>query len=59
MLSKLIEIFTGRCQHNGGEDYGWPTRRTDGQDWQVCTRCGHERLSPVQFCTRSARVVQE
>ncbi len=48
---RLILAIFGRCGHRGGLAYGWPTRRVDGQDWQACTECGHERLSPLQFNT--------
>lgn len=48
-LKHLLCILMGRCWHRGGLAYGWPTRRVDGKDWQACTECGHERVSPLQF----------
>jgi hypothetical protein len=33
-----------RCSH----DWGWPRRRGD-RDVQVCTQCGAERESSIQF----------
>lgn len=48
-LLSLLAAILGRCRHRGGLSYGWPTRRVDGRDWQKCTECGHERVSPVQF----------
>ncbi len=49
LLRWILCIFTGQCWHKGGLSYGWPTRRVDGQDWQKCLECGHERVSPLQF----------
>lgn len=34
-----------RCSHV----WGFPRRRSDGQDWQTCLLCGTDRLSLVQF----------
>ena len=48
-LHYLYCAFFGGCSHRGGLAYGWPTRRVDGQDWQKCNKCGHERVSPIQF----------
>ncbi len=32
-------------------DWGWPRRRGD-LDLQVCSRCGVERPSPIQFVSK-------
>lgn len=44
LVDFIFSIFNF-CKH----EWGWPLRRVDDNDWQVCSRCGRGRISPIQF----------
>lgn len=47
-MKRALLAMLGICYHQ----FGFPTRRDDGQDWQTCRDCGKERLSLIQFGSR-------
>lgn len=47
-MNRFLRTLTSLCAH----DWGWPRMRVisgEPQNVQVCTQCGQERVSVVQF----------